>query len=431
MQSLKCRRSNVLVALLGVVLLAPGLWAQPDEPMELSSVSESAAMPRHNFEVTRADVRTVFKALSERMQVDIIVSKEVQGEISLAVSNKTWQEILHIICRILNLTPVKEDAYIYVLTDVEYKRKQIEADNLSTSGPLVQEIIVLSNITAGEMRGAVQAMLSSRGRITVAEHNNALIVQDTREKIDEIKRLVTQLDVETQQVSISCKIIEVSSGVDFNMGVHWGMFDAARGVEVSHLPSTNLVANAVGRVSYGILTPERFSAALEYLYEDKKGEIVAQPSITTLDNKEARIFTGQQIPLTRLDEAGNTEVVLIDAGTELIVTPHVTGEGRVMLELNPKKKSYELTASEKPIITEQSAQTNVVVSDGETVVIAGLTANETQKAEGGVPFLKDIPVVGALFKRSQNKKSSKDLIIFVTPHIIQKRIDQASGEALR
>lgn len=384
---------------------------------------------RHDFDVNKADVRTVFKALSSRIGIDIVAGDGVQGTVTLSVTNKTWKEIFLIVCRILNLTPIKEDAYLYVVTDNEFKRQQLERENSSVSAPLTREIIVLSNTTADEMRGAVQTMLSPRGRITVAEHNNALIILDTKDIIAEIRSTLAQLDVETQQISISCKIIEVSSGNDFSMGVHWGYFNNELGIDASNLNAAGVVANALGKLSYGILTPERFSVALEYLYEDKQGEIVAQPSITTLDNKEAKIFTGQQIPLTTLDDAGNTQVTLIDAGTELTVTPHVTGEGRIMLELNPKKKSYELNATGQPIINEQSAQTNVVVSDGETVVIAGLTSNEKQNAEGGIPLLKDIPLIGNLFKRAQKKKANKDLIIFVTPYIIHKQVEAASDAA--
>jgi type IV pilus assembly protein PilQ len=113
----------------------------------------------------------------------------------------------------------------------------------------------------------------------------------------------------------------------------------------------------------------------------------------------------------------------------LTVTPHVTGEGRIMLDLQPKKKSYTLTAKEQPIISEQSAQTNVVVNDGETVVIAGLTSNEVQNTESGIPFLKDIPLIGYVFKRSQKSRSNKDLIIFVTPHVIERQLSTITAPA--
>jgi type II secretory pathway component HofQ len=117
---------------------------------------------------------------------------------------------------------------------------------------------------------------------------------------------------------------------------------------------------------------------------------------------------------------------MMDAGTELIVTPHVTGDKRLILDLKPKKSSYTMVANQ-PVINTQSAQTNVVVTDGETVVIAGLTSNETVNTEEGIPLLKDIPLIGNLFKRSRKTLDKQDLIVFVTPHIINKKVESVSG----
>jgi type II secretory pathway component GspD/PulD (secretin) len=121
-------------------------------------------------------------------------------------------------------------------------------------------------------------------------------------------------------------------------------------------------------------------------------------------------------------------VTMVDAGTNLVVTPHVTGEKRIMLAINATKSSYTLTGTgSNPIIDRQSAQTNVVVSDGETVVIGGLTSNEDQSVDEGIPILKDIPVIGNLFKHTKKTGDKNDLMVFVTPHIIAKKIEAISG----
>ncbi|MBD3322668.1 MAG: type IV pilus secretin PilQ [Chitinivibrionales bacterium] len=380
-----------------------------------------------------ADVRSVFKQLSTISGVDIVMADDVTGKISLTVTNKTWKDVFSIICKIRNLAAIKEDGYLYVLSQDEYQKQRLaEASNAQAAeqvAPLTREVVRLDNMTAEEMATSAQELLSSRGKITVVNHNNSLIVYDTEENIRQIAQMIEKLDVETEQISISAKIIEVSSGAMQNMGIQWGAFGDAGGTEISaeHLPGENLIVNALDRLTYGVISQDRLAVTLEYLFEDNRGEIVAQPQITTVDNKEARLFMGQQVPVRYLDEAGNTVIRMIDAGTELIVTPHVTGEGRVLLSLVPKKKSYEAT-NQGPIINEQSASTNVVVNDGETVVIAGLTSNEQQESEGGIPVLKDIPLIGNLFKRSQKTNSKKDLIIFVTPYIIQKNIESVSVE---
>lgn len=385
------------------------------------------------YEVHNADLHSVFKQLSVFSGVDIIASEQVKGTVSLSVTKKTWTEILNIVCRINNLFAANEGSYIYILSTDEYNKRQLtNATSVQATqelSPLIRSVIKIKHAPAVEVKESIQNMLSIRGKLTVIEHTNALIIFDSEENIKQIKRMINELDVETAQISISCKIIEVSSGAIQRLGVHWGYTE--QNTEVEHLPKPavgsrgSIVTDALERVTYGILTQKNFSAALEYLYGENKGEIVAQPQITTIDNKEARIFMGQQVPVKYLDEAGNTVVKMINAGTALVVKPHVSGENRILMELSPKKESYVRQADGTPIINEQSASTTVVVNNGETVVIAGLTSNEESSIESGIPILKDIPLIGSLFKKSEKNHEKKDLIIFVTPHIINSGISTA------
>ncbi|NLP03996.1 MAG: hypothetical protein GX089_15995 [Fibrobacter sp.] len=372
------------------------------------------------FEVHDAEIKSVFKQLSAYSGVDIVVSENVKGVVSLTVTSKSWGEILGIICKVHNLAATNEGSYVYVMNNSDYMKRQIEnATGIQATqdvSPLRRELIRINHVPAKEVMESVESLLSPRGKITLIAHNNSVIIYDSHEHISQIKKMIAELDIEVAQVQISCKIIEVSSGAIQRMGIHFGYRTGS--FEASHLPQTGIVSGAIERLSYGIISPEKFTAALEYLFTDNKGEIIAQPQITTIDNKEARIFMGQQVPVKVRDEAGNTVVQMINAGTALVVRPHISGEGRILLELSPKKESYTMVEGQ-PVINEQSATTNVVVSNGETVVIAGLTSNETRKVDEGIPFLKDIPLLGNLFKRSEKNVEKKDLIIFVTPHVIQ------------
>jgi type IV pilus secretin PilQ/predicted competence protein len=414
---------------------------------------ESGDQKFANWLFQNADVRSVFANLASVSNVDIVVDPNVSGKISLKVTDKSWKEVFNIVCKLQNLAASKEDGYVFVMNDVDFRRKQL--DNATNTqaveqlNPLVREVIKLKNIKAEEMLAPVRELLSSRGKITVIGHNNSLVVFDTDDNIAQINVLIKKLDLETEQICISAKIVEVSSGLTNNLGVQWGAMGAIAGTQsgVTHLgndgatgggasgsaggssatSALNIIPGALEKVFYGVLGQDQFAVTMQMLFSDNKGEVVAQPQITTLDNSEARIFMGQQVPIKYLDEAKNVLIRMVDAGTELIVTPHITGNGRVMLKLNPKKKSYALSNGD-PIISEQSAQTNVVLNDGETVVIAGLTSNEKLEAEGGIPFLKDIPLLGYLFKRSEKKHDKKDLIFFVTPHIINKSIEKVATE---
>ena len=425
-----------LFTLTAVALLTFGVvFSQDDNPpgaYVMGETEETYRGPMGNerpidfFEVHNAEIRSVFRQLSSYSGVDIVVGEDVKGAVSLSVSNKTWLEILWIVCRVSNLAAVSEENYIYILSSDEYGKRMAGSaaaiEFTQTASPLRREIIRLNFTTAMEMEPTVEALLSARGKVTMAGHTNALVLHDTEENIRQIRKMIEDLDRPVPQVSISCKIIEVSAGVVQKMGVHWGVTDPQYNVTASHLdPShTSIITDPpINRITYGMLTPERLGVTLEYLFEDHQGEVVAQPQITTLDNKEARIFMGQQIPIRMLDEAGNTVIQMVNAGTALVVTPHVSGDGKkIMLSLEPRKESYYVDAGGLPVINEQSAKTSVMVNNGETVVIAGLTSNESRNVEAGIPFLKNIPILGHLFKRSAKSVEKQDLIIFVTPHII-------------
>jgi type IV pilus assembly protein PilQ len=390
--------------------------------------------PIERFSVTSAEVRSVLKQLSEFSGVDIVMDDQVGGKISLSVTHKTWKEIFSIVCRIGNLTAVKEASYIYVIPTSEFQKQSLtnasaeqQAQTLET---LKRDVIKVKNLPAAEMQPSIASLLSPRGKITVVQHTNSLIVYDTDKNISAIRNTIRELDVETDQVSISCKIIQVGSSVIQSLGVQWAYFDRLNGVDatVTHLQSMTgtPASSALERITYGIVGQDKLAFTLEYLFQNSKTEMVAQPQITTLDNKPAKIFMGSQVPVTYRDESFNTVVKMMEAGTTLLVTPHITGDKRLMLDLKPNKSSYTMVANQ-PVINTQSAETNVVVTDGETVVIAGLTSNETVNTEEGIPILKDIPLIGNLFKRTMKTLDKKDLIIFVTPHIINKKIESVSG----
>jgi type II secretory pathway component HofQ len=420
--------------------------APPPKTTLAEAVRKSAAhdRPIEHFSQVNADVRGVFQQLAKFSGTDIVLGDKVTGTVTLNVTNKTWREVMAIVCKIANLTAIKEPAYIYIVPSEEFRRQQLTDASMDRQEEalldLKREVIKCNNAKAAEMQASVQSLLSTRGKITVVERNNALIIYDTPDNIAQIRKTIQDLDVETDQVFISCKIIEVSSGVINDLGIGWGYFDRMGGTDVSatHMPGFSVVGE-LERLTYGVLSQDKLAASLSFLFQNHKAEIVAQPQITTLDNKEATIFLGSQIPIqTMLTAGGATSgtqfvgvaptITMVDAGTNLIVTPHVTSEKRIMLALSSTKSSYSLTGTgTNPIINKQSAQTNVVVSDGETVVIAGLTSNDNQKTEEGIPVLKDIPFIGNLFKHTKKTVNKDDLMIFVTPHIIAKKVEAISG----
>ena len=385
------------------------------------------------FDVHAAELRSVLRQISAYSGMDIVSSDAAKANVTLSVTNKSWREVLAIVCLVHSLVSYEDKGFIYVMTQAEAAQRGISpgagagapgspltpVSAVETLSPLTREVIPIRYITAAEMSAAITPFLSPRGKLTTVQHINSVILVDTDENSKQVKHLMGLIDIQTAQISISCKIIEVSSMADQNLGIDWGYTDAANNPTVGQFWPTLGAGADRHSFTYGLLSPDKFGVALNYLLQDSKTEIVAQPQITTLNNKEAKIFLGQQIPINTRDEAGNTVTEMVSAGTRLTVTPFVAGDGKIMLSLTSSKETVgALPENGPPPINEQSATTNVMVKNGETVVIAGLTSNEKTEGESGIPILKNIPIIGNLFKSSNKNARKSDLMIFITPNII-------------
>jgi type IV pilus secretin PilQ/predicted competence protein len=419
---------------------------------------------RQNFNFSNMEIRSAFRGLAAAGRVDIVVSPNVTGQnVNLQLTDKTWQEAMLVLCQMYSLKYLVEDNYLYVQNQSDFNKSSVEnATALQQAGsmaPLMRDIIKLKNAKAKDLEESIKGLLSSRGRINVVERNNALLVFDTRANITEIRAAIKDLDIETFQVNIAAQLIQVDADALRELGVDW-QFGVGHGditklsSNPGSIPTTKSdfsmlgtskqggasssgssdgssgstggstgslvggVAGATTQFAFGLLNGN-LAVAVANLLTTARGEIVAKPQITTIDNTEAKIFMGEQVPIRVLDANGRQAIQLQDAGTSLTVTPHVTADGRILLDLNPEKNSFRVDPSAGTILKKQSAKTTVVVNDGETVVIAGLTTKEETETESGVPLLKDIPIIGYLFKHVAKRTTKRDLIIFVTPHIVQ------------
>jgi len=439
---------------------------------------------RQNFSFSNMDIRSAFRALSASGRVDIVVAPSVSASsVNLSLTDKTWQEAMLILCQMYGLKYLVEDNYLYVLNLADFNKSSVEnAQALQAAGsmaPLMRDIIKLKNAKAKDLMDPIGKMLSTRGKVDVVERNNALLVFDTRANIREIRAAIRELDVETYQVNIQAQMIQVDAdalrevGVDWQFGVGGGKLGpllntpgklpttvsdfsmvgtSNQSAQSSSATSSSSssgstgssgtgttagsivggVAGATTQLAFGLLNGN-LALAVANLVSNLHGEVLAKPQITTIDNTEAKIFMGEQVPIRVLDATGHQAIQLQDAGTSLTVTPHVTADGRVLLDLNPEKNSFRVDPSAGTILQKQSAKTTVVVNDGETVVIAGLTTKEETSTETGVPLLKDIPLLGYLFKHTANSTRKRDLIVFVTPHIVAQanRGDEMAKNDLR
>ena len=398
------------------------------------------------LEFTNTDVRSVFRLLSEYSAVDIVVDPAVTGSVNTVVTNKTWQEVVHIVAKMMNLTITNELGYLYAQKTEDYQKRLLEkasaANAQDQAVKLQRKIVRINNAKAEEMEKAVKDLSSPRGKITVVPRTNSLIIVDGPEQIAAIEKVLRQLDQETNQVLIEAKLVQVESNSLQEMGVNWqlssgsgmglatnpsglgngtgNLTGGAGGYKGAQITNNTQVSQAAQTMAFGLLN-SNLGVAISHLLQTGKAEVLATPQITTLDNKEARLFMGDQVPLLSRDLSGNTVVKYVDAGTELTVTPQITAPDRILLHLKPKKNGYILSGNNY-IIKVQEAETDVVVSDGETVVIGGLVERKEEFSETGVPLLKDIPLLGALFRFSHKEIVKKDLAIFVTPRIVRRQL---------
>lgn len=402
----------------------------------------------YDFRFVNMNFNAAFQSISTMAGIDIVLAPDVSGKISnLQVTKKSWQDVLKLVCDTYDLTWTIEDKYVYVQRSSAFQEKQKKlADKIASeanNAPLVRKNFQVEHAKAEELVKVLESMKTSRGKITTVERTNSIIVYDTEKSIEQMENALEELDVETLQIMITAKLVVVSSDLARELGVDWtakmgstaltpgtvgtpsgGGTGTRTSVAISSLPANGTspsVSNATTALTASVLD-NNVQVAIANILSDASTEVLATPQISTMDNVEAQIFMGDQISIRVIDDDGESSTQLVETGIKLVVTPHVSGDNRIMLDLHPQNDSYSYDNMGQVVISKQEAQTKVVVGDGETVVIGGLTRNEHRETESGIPFLMDIPVLGNLFKYTKKTVAKSDLVIFVTPRIVHNYI---------
>ena len=437
-----------LACFLGSVLLSATMsFAQePSQPAPAEKQGTAVANKKlYNFTFVDTDYEAVFRSISVTAGIDVLLAPDVKGKMSLKVTKKTWQETLDIICEMYDLTWLVQDKYISIQRSSAYlakQKKKAEAEEQAkAAAPLVRRNFAIQHAKADELVRVLESMKSNRGKLTTVERTNSLIVYDTEASIAQMEKALEELDVETLQIMISAKLVVVSSDLSRELGVDWsasmGSTTLTPGTATTGAPGTGTrtsaafvangqsasVASGTGAtaISASVLD-NRLAVAVANLMGDASTEILASPQISTLDNTEAVVYMGDKISIRVIDDSGESSTQLVETGIKLTVTPHVSGDNRILLDLHPEDNSYGYDEKGEVVISTQEAKTKIVVADGETAVIGGLTRNENTESETGIPFLKDIPLIGNLFKYTKHAVKKRDLVIFVTPRIIHNYV---------
>ncbi len=403
------------------------------------------------------DVLFTFAEFADR---SIVPGSQVDGTVTAEIRNQPWDEALRTILEAHGLSAVELESGIIRVDALE----RIAARD--TVGPVQTQAFRISYVNAVEMQGAVESLLTDRGNISVSTGTNTLLVTDVPRVLDAVEEILDQLDIRTPQVAISAKIIFVNRTQLSEFGITYELKDSQGNQLNQTAPGaadtdgdgeletietgTNVVTlggnsiAALGNANQRVVGPSlRLLTSLvlgrhtlvnfiEALESENLSDVQATPSVTVLDNQLARILVGEETPVRVIDAGGagggqaggaqlpQATVEFQETGIILEVTPHITAEGDVLLELHAERSSAEIAESDAGFIFRtQEATTQVLVADGETVVIAGLTVTDHSESRAGIPILMDLPMVGRLFRVTRQREEQRDLMILVTPEIVR------------
>jgi type IV pilus assembly protein PilQ len=391
------------------------------------------------------DIKNVFRILREISGQNFAIDKDVTGKVTLTLDKPVpWDQVLDLVLRMNQLGMVREGNITRIATlqtlakEEELRRGQLEAqlkaeEQQDALEPLVTTYIPINYANAeSDIRPHLESLLTKgRGSISVDSRTNLIIFTDVPSKVEQAKEIVKKLDTVTPQVLIEARIVEATTNFARNFGVDW---DATvnQGGQPSGTLGGNIqydfATNNLGVANTGVLgiqftkiggTPFTLNAQLQALESMGEGKIISTPKIITLDNKAATIKQGTQFPYNKLDADGNTTTEFIDIVLQLTVTPHVTPDDRISMNIQITKADQTGLVGNIPVLATKDAQTELLVNDGETFVIAGIIKNTVNEGSDGVPGLMHVPLLGWLFKNKTVSDQKEELLIFITPKIIR------------
>jgi type IV pilus assembly protein PilQ len=394
-----------------------------------------------SIDVEGADIRTVVRAIGEFSGRNIVVGKDVKATVRVRLSNVGWQEALRTVLRSNGLDYTDEGGILRVDDAAKLQAEAVDREAARAKQmelvPLETRIIKLNYANASEMATALSTSLTRRGSIQTEKRTNSLIVADLPSSLDQVEQMAIKLDSTTPQIEITAKLVDVNVEALREIGIEWNVGPAETefftpGGEVPFQPfdadgnvlsseHNTGIADPAHRLTYGLFKDWiTLEAQLQVLEQNRKANIISNPRITTVDNREAKILVGQKIPLIVQDVAGNPVSQLQTIGIQLKVTPHLTQDRKIIMDLHPEVSDLATrsTVQGGVIINTSEADTRVMVDDGQTAVIGGLIRTNESTVRRGVPILMDLPLIGWAFRTDSRARDNRELIIFVTPRIL-------------
>ncbi|SQD79818.1 type IV pilus secretin PilQ [Moritella yayanosii] len=401
-------------------------------------------------------VRTVLQLIADFNEFNLVTTDSVNGNITLRLDSVPWEQALDIVMKVKGLSKQLEGNVLMVAPADELaaleRRDLVSKKEAEDLAELHSEFIQISFAKAGDITKLLSqkdsSLLSSRGTVTFDERTNTLLIKDTATVIASVKRIIEVLDVPVRQVIIEARMVSVVENISDELGIRWGLSgstDIGRGfglssgsiegndslaggsvLTIGDRLNVNLpVASPAGSIAFqiaGLANGQILDLELSALEAEQKAEVIASPRITTTDKKSAYIEQGTEIPYVESSSSGATTIVFKKAVLGLWVTPHITPDNKIILDLkinqDTRGEDVKTVGGEAVSIDTQVISTQVLVENGETIVLGGIFKHEIKKIVTKVPILGDIPWLGVLFRSTKNINQKRELLIFVTPRVV-------------
>lgn len=432
---------------------APGTYAFATD---VASPGTRYTGRRMSIEMQDADIHVAFRFIADFADINIVASDDVKGNVTVRLKDVPWDEALAAILQAKGLAAQQMGRIIRVAPLETIKAEQQAALEAKRASDDLEELSLyiapLNYAQADELTEQVKSLLTQRGTVQVDQRGNQLIIKDTDRNIAAVRELLKRLDQPNRQVSIEARFVEANSTFSRSLGIQWGAdLDASAatgyptgaffpndiGVSGGISSGTNVfytreqsdsllvdlgasgassgINFSLGSIPGLINVDARLSAAVS----DGYGKIISAPRVTALDNETADVIQGARIPYKSVSQAG-TQVQFVNAALELHVTPHITSDNTIFLDIEMKndRPDYGTQVDGQPAISTKEINTRVLVPDGDTAVLGGVYSTSESYTEARVPGLGSVPILGWLFKRTEKSRSQNEMLVFITPHIV-------------
>jgi type IV pilus assembly protein PilQ len=414
---------------------------RPTEKPVVTDRGEEYTGERISLDFQDADIHNIFRILHEVSGKNFVIGDDVKGKVTLKLVNVPWDQVLDLVLKMNKLGTVVEGNIVRIatLSTLEAEQKALAAkmqaeQSAEEQEPLMTEYIPINYHPAADIGKQLVNMKSARGNVTIYEPTNMIIMTDVRAAIERGREFVKKLDIVTPQVMIEARLVSVSTDFSREIGIQWGgtyndtgknTFDFFGDVGFGDNSVVRLLPSApssgIGfNFSHLSVTPLTIDATLQAMQEEGKGRIISAPKILTLDNTPAYIEQGLEIPYQVLEE-GSYSLKWAKAVLRLDVTPHISPDRRIKMDVVARNDQPDksIVAAGVPAIDKKEASTTLMVNNGDTIVIGGIITREETLSNKGVPGLSKIPLLGWLFKSEAKDTTDKELLIFVTPTIVE------------